>query len=208
MAVRLLLIRHAEAETNLQAATIGGRSNHARLTADGVRQADVLGRALCGNGLVPDLVLASPAERARRTAALALAAMECDLPVRIDDRLQELCQGQWTGKPRRDVYTPETLAAIAKHQLDFAAPGGESMRQVGARMVESLTEAVGLAEAEMPEALVIAFGHGIAIRCFAGLVRTSTHEEILRGSTPNVSVTTAHHRHGGFEIEDVGRVVV
>lgn len=63
----LLLLRHAEA----------GRS-HARvrddfdrvLTARGQKQAEAIGRLLRDQGLVPDAIVSSPAERARETAVL------------------------------------------------------------------------------------------------------------------------------------------
>jgi hypothetical protein len=41
------------------------------------------------------------------------------------------------GKPRQECYTPEVLAAIQADNWNFAAPGGESQRQLEERVVSS-----------------------------------------------------------------------
>lgn len=46
------------------------------------------------------------------------------------------------GKPRHECYTPEVLAAIQADGWNFAAPGGESQRQLEERVVSSCCSAV------------------------------------------------------------------
>jgi len=75
----LLLLRHARTEDSRP-----GHSDHSRrLTAQGEREAVLLGEYLRGSGPPVDLVICSPATRARQTAtALGLSA-----PTVIADRL-------------------------------------------------------------------------------------------------------------------------
>lgn len=81
---------------------------------------------------------------------------ELDIPeqdIHVADELQEQSQGDWEGRPRADIFTPEVRAAITSSQPDFCAPGGESQRQVEVRMrrfvdkvvKQQIDEAQGLA---------------------------------------------------------------
>ncbi|MEV5412465.1 histidine phosphatase family protein [Thermopolyspora sp. NPDC052614] len=73
---RLIILRHAKAEQ------VPGKLDHDRaLTGRGERDARRAGTVLGGMGLVPDLVLCSPAVRTRQTAELALAEFAPDARV-------------------------------------------------------------------------------------------------------------------------------
>ena len=81
----LLLLRHATAE-----ATRPGRPDRDRqLTPDGEREAAAVGDHLRAGGTRPDLVLCSPAVRARQTAD----ALRLDAPVVVADPLYEAGTG-------------------------------------------------------------------------------------------------------------------
>lgn len=67
MSRELLLLRHAKSAWDTGAATDFERP----LAPRGLRGAPKTGRYLAGEGLVPDYVISSPAERARQTAVLA-----------------------------------------------------------------------------------------------------------------------------------------
>lgn len=65
--LNLMLLRHAKSDWDA-----GARSDHARpLSSRGVQSAERMGEVLRELGLVPDLVVASTATRARSTAELA-----------------------------------------------------------------------------------------------------------------------------------------
>lgn len=121
----------------------------------------------------------------------------------IEDRLQEIDQGGWTGTPWFDVYTDDVIAQIDERQLDFAVPG-ESIREVGRRMHEWLREVVQTQHQDS----VVAFTHGMAIRALAGRVDGWSHERIRSASTPNCSLTTFEAEGSSLRLVDVGRVVV
>ena len=114
--LELYFIRHAECEANTHPEIIGGRSNSSPLTANGKEQARKLYQRL--NNINFDEIFCSPAVRAIETARIGIGSLE---KIIITDKLQELDQGEWTGKVRKDTYTPETLEIISKDiGIDFS----------------------------------------------------------------------------------------
>ena len=154
----ILLIRHAECVMNLHLATkIGGRASDSPLTKRGRAQAAALGERLARlpPSQRPSLLFASTAVRARETAEAISRALqeqsrdgEACIPVRLHEELLEIEMGEWAGKDRKETYTPEVLERIRASPLDFAAPGGESQRQVEERVARCVEEKVLPAAAE------------------------------------------------------------
>lgn len=62
--------------------------------------------------------------------------------IQTSDALAEMSQGDWEGCPRSEIYTAELLSFIDRVQPDFAAPSGESLRQVEFQMVHFLNGTV------------------------------------------------------------------
>lgn len=95
---RLLLMRHGKSDWDADF-----DEDHERpLAKRGVRAAKAIGRLLQSMGEVPDLVVASPAVRARSTAELAHDAGRWDCEIVHDESLY-------------DATTEDTLAAVARH---------------------------------------------------------------------------------------------
>lgn len=197
---QILFIRHGQSAANLEPHIINGRGNHHPLSPVGEAQAALVGPWLLEHYGEPDAVLASPAVRTRETARIALEAAGLELPVAIDDDLQELSQGDWTGLLREAVYTPEVYERIKTEQMDFKSPGGESMRDVTARKLRVVEH--------MPSGNVWAFGHGVAIRCLAGYALGWTHTQIHESRTRvfNTSVTHFSRQAGGLTVPAFGLV--
>ena len=86
----LLLMRHAKSSWADAAQPDFDRPLNER----GRQTAPVMGRFLRHQSLKPDLVICSPAERARLTATLALAAAQLDREVRYDARIYEASAGR------------------------------------------------------------------------------------------------------------------
>jgi phosphohistidine phosphatase len=81
----LLLMRHAKSDWD---ADYG--SDHDRPLNDrGLRNARHMGRVLADEGLMPDLIISSPALRARRTAELATEAGNWDSEIFLDRSLYD-----------------------------------------------------------------------------------------------------------------------
>jgi phosphohistidine phosphatase len=80
---QLLLMRHAAATGK----SAGGTDRDRPLTPQGRRDADRLGRRLRADGASPDVVLCSPARRARETLAGLAEALDALPPADFDDAL-------------------------------------------------------------------------------------------------------------------------
>ncbi|KAF6255623.1 histidine phosphatase superfamily [Scenedesmus sp. NREL 46B-D3] len=190
---RLLLVRHAECEMNLQTkGFVGGQSNLSPLTARGKQQAVALGRHLAR--LHPSLhspVFCSTALRAEDTARIMLQqAQGWPGPIQLQASpvLLELSQGDWEGQRRSKCYTPEVLERIAADPFTFAAPGGESQQELEARMSSFVhRQLLPILQYGGPPAVVVT--HGLAIKCFLRSVLGSSPAMTWKIETDNTSIT-------------------
>ena len=82
---RLFLLRHAKSSWDDPRLADFDRPLNER----GRRAAPVVGRFMREQNVQPDLVLCSPAERARQTAALIAEAASLSAPVRFDERIYD-----------------------------------------------------------------------------------------------------------------------
>jgi probable phosphoglycerate mutase len=126
---------------------------------------DDAGRALVGGWRVPDALaefewLSSPLKRARETACILSGREPAS-----DPRLAEMCWGAWEGRTIPDLRAElgDLMKAWEARGLDFCGPGGESPRQVQARVSSLLAE---LGSAGKP---VIAVSHRGVIRAVYAL---------------------------------------
>jgi len=121
-------------------------------------------------------VLSSTAERAKRTATIALRERPDLRPLLLSPshhpELEEIYQGEFEGRMRREVYTPAVLERMEKEGYRFAAPGGESQQEVENRAVKLIEDRVlapFLADAASDprlERTVAVFSHGLTLRCW------------------------------------------
>jgi broad specificity phosphatase PhoE len=140
----LVAIRHAPTEWN-QARRLQGRTDIA-LAPEGIAAA----RAWRAEPAWADYrVLASPLKRAQETARLLFPAHA----VALDPRLMEMDFGSWEGKSLAELRAEPGAEAEARESLglDFSAPGGETPRQVQARIQPLLDE---IAAAGQPTIIV------------------------------------------------------
>ncbi|HNI81500.1 MAG TPA: histidine phosphatase family protein [Rhodocyclaceae bacterium] len=100
-------------------------------------------------------LIASPLRRARLLAD-ALGTPQ------LDPRLMEIHFGDWEGQRYADLGS--ALDAWAAAPLDFAPPGGETPRQMAARVLDFLHDL----QATPPAAAVAIVAHGGPLRVIAG----------------------------------------
>lgn len=197
---QILFIRHGQSAANLDPSRYQGRGNHFDITETGKEQARLLGPWLKKTYDTPSAVITSPAVRARRTAQIALEAADLQLPVSIDDNLQELSRGDWEGALHAEKDTPEELQRMVDEGMNYRTPGGESFHDVQARMLRAVET--------VPKGTVWMFGHGLAFRCLVGAVRGWDVPEILaaRQDMFNTSVTHFSRQAGGLTVPAFGLV--
>jgi probable phosphoglycerate mutase len=81
--------------------------------------------------------VASPLRRARETMEIVRAALGLEAAgYAVDERLQEISYGEWEGLtlPEISARDPKRLAAREQDKWGFRPPGGESYRDVAARV--------------------------------------------------------------------------
>jgi alpha-ribazole phosphatase len=156
--------RHPECEINLNPGLIGGRSNNSPLTGVGRSQALKLAKRVDSLDEPYDIIFTSPAVRTKEMARVICHQIGYELEdIVIDDRLQELDQGEWEGGKKQEVYTRKQLAIINSNNLHFQPPGGESQLQVAFRMKEHIDECIETYAGKSKRFGIC--GHGMAIKC-------------------------------------------
>lgn len=152
----LVLVRHGETEWHA-GNRYAGRTD-VPLTPRGVAQAQDL--AVWARRTPPDRVLASPLERARRTAEPA--AHVAGLEVILDGRLVEVDFGKGDGLTRDEMRErfPADLDAFLASPATSPLPGGETGADAVARARPALTDAT----AAHPDGVVLVVAHQTLLR--------------------------------------------
>jgi probable phosphoglycerate mutase len=129
--MRILLIRHGRTAWNEQ----GRMQGRADLPLSPEGRAEVLRRRL-PDGWSDARWLSSPLKRATETAALLT-----DGPVAVEPRLIEMDWGAWEGRTLAELRAEDrAMAGNEARGLDFRPPGGESPREVRARIENLFVE--------------------------------------------------------------------
>jgi broad specificity phosphatase PhoE len=145
---RLVYVRHGETHHN-RVRLFSGRSE-AELTREGVQAAvDVVSRI----NIVPDFVMSSPRERARRTAQIVTHGLGIGCyELIVNHLLDERSFGQLEG--RSSVDFPDELDPLT--QLKMLEMGAESLHDVYARAQKFLS---GLEHGRYEKCNLLVFGH-------------------------------------------------
>ncbi|MBP3481046.1 MAG: histidine phosphatase family protein [Clostridia bacterium] len=192
----ILLIRHGESEANVQKIFAG--NTDAELTEKGLNQAKITAEYLKERNI--SAVYSSDLSRAFRTAC-ETAALH-GLKVIKDKRLREIYGGKWEGlkeEERRRLY-PDAFRMWAK-DMELHIPGGESPKEVQARMLECILE---IAKSHVGQT-VCAASHAGAIRALCAVFFEQDGVEFADMPwVTNASVTTLIYMNGVLSLEEYG----
>ena len=112
MTTRIIIARHGNTFTKDQTPTrVGGRTDLALVETE---RGTNVGRYLKAKGLTPDYVYAAPLKRTSETAKLAIAALEKDIPLEMENSFIEIDYGPDENKPEDEV-----IARIGKEAIDL-----------------------------------------------------------------------------------------
>jgi len=192
----LTFIRHGETDWNLQQRFQG--QIDVPLNATGRGQAARLAARLAGTPA--GLLFSSDLQRARETAAPLAAAWK--LPVELVPGLREQSFGVLEGLdvPTIQRQHPELWAKWLQHDADFALPGGESLNQFSARVLNAVQT---LVQAHAGRHLVIVTHGGVLDMLWRSAHRLSLHG--LRDcAIPNTGVNRLLWRDGRLEVVQWG----
>lgn len=164
---RIIALRHGETDWNA-ASRVQGHTDIA-LNARGREQARLAAQALADEAI--DAVYSSDLQRAWQTAEIIAAPH--GLQVQRDAALRERCFGQFEGHSFVELQPlhPELCARWRRRDPDFAAPGGETLREFAARAQHALLRIA----ARHPGQLIVVVAHGGVLDAF---YRAATGQEL------------------------------
>ncbi len=134
----LIIVRHGETDWNVEGRWQG--QIDVPLNANGHHQAQLMADSLVHAPITA--IYSSDLRRASETAGYL--ARKFNLPVQTDARLREIHQGVWQGLRITEIqnnYRSE-FQSREKSPLQVAPPGGETVYQVGERLISFLADLI------------------------------------------------------------------
>ncbi|MER7243703.1 histidine phosphatase family protein [Kribbella sp. NPDC000426] len=199
----LVLLRHGESIWNAEDRYQGQQGTG--LSPLGRQQAKEAANYL--QSLEIDAIVASDLQRVTETLQPYVDSRD-HLPVRIDKRWREIDVGTWGGRTFADVYADEPDVVNAfKRGEDVARGGGETFKQLRARVWEAVREIAGASDDRLAASAgtdtgartspagrrVLVVTHGGPIRVAAAeALRLPPGGEVLLDPPANCSLTTLH----------------
>ncbi|MDW9743755.1 2,3-bisphosphoglycerate-dependent phosphoglycerate mutase [Sinorhizobium meliloti] len=179
MSGTLVLVRHGQSDWNLKNLFTGWRDPD--LTELGIEEAKAGGKALADYGIKFDIAFTSVLIRAQRTCQLVLDAVgQSSLEMIRDQALNERDYGDLSGLNKDDARAKwgEEQVHIWRRSYDVPPPGGESLRDTGARVWPYYLTDI------LPRVLsgekVLVAAHGNSLRSLVMVLDKLTKEQILK----------------------------
>jgi len=129
---QIIFLRHAQAKNNTER-ILAGRTEGVPLTDTGIKQAEQTAELLKHMNI--SAIYSSPIERAKHTAEIA--GKHNSLDVTIDDRLNELDMGKFTGMPYDEIFQSHgnVFMKFYNGELEIAHNGVETFPDVKKRIL-------------------------------------------------------------------------
>jgi len=182
----LYLLRHGETEWNTQR-RFRGRADIG-LSDRGRRQAQIAADHLTDRGI--DLILCSPLARSRQTASLLAERLDLD-PVECPE-LIDPDTGNWTGMEVSGVRLryPDLFQRMSETPSRFRFPGGESVKEVEARVKTFLHEKLD----EMDRVEILAVTHNFICQVATLCVLGCNMDNIYRLEQDHCAITSLENK--------------
>nr|WP_295464231.1 2,3-bisphosphoglycerate-dependent phosphoglycerate mutase [Mesorhizobium sp.] len=179
MSRTLVLVRHGQSEWNLKNLFTGWRD--VDLTEQGTAEAKAAGQRLKAKGLKFDIAFTSVLMRAEKSCALILAELgQTGLKTIRDQALNERDYGDLSGLNKDDARAKwgEEQVHIWRRSYDVPPPGGESLKDTGARVWPYYIHTI------QPHVLsggnVLVAAHGNSLRALIMALDGLTGEEVVK----------------------------
>jgi 2,3-bisphosphoglycerate-dependent phosphoglycerate mutase len=174
-----VLVRHGQSEWNLKNLFTGWRD--VDLTPQGIEEAKAAGQKLKSRGLTFGVCFTSALKRAQNTLDLMLDELgQTGLPITRDQALNERDYGDLVGLNKDDARAKwgEEQVHIWRRSYATAPPGGESLRDTGARTWPYYLHNI------QPHVLrgegVLVSAHGNSLRALIMALDGLTPEEVVK----------------------------
>ena len=175
---RLVLVRHGQSEWNAKNLFTGWRDPD--LTEKGVEEAVQAGKTLKQAGYNFDVAFTSDLQRAQKTCALILDALELGgLDVITDQALNERDYGDLAGLNKDDAREKwgYEQVHIWRRSYDIPPPGGESLKDTADRVLPYYQARINPRLLAGETVLIAA--HGNSLRALVMILENLSQEEIL-----------------------------
>ncbi|WP_422372259.1 2,3-bisphosphoglycerate-dependent phosphoglycerate mutase [Hoeflea sp.] len=179
MSGTLVLVRHGQSEWNLKNLFTGWKDPD--LTDKGVEEARTGAQAIKDTGLVFDVAFTSDLKRAQRTLDLIMEGIgQTSLPVIRDEALNERDYGDLAGLNKDDAREKwgEEQVHIWRRSYDVPPPGGESLKDTGARVWPYYMTEI-LPRVLRGETVLVA-AHGNSLRSLVMILDRMSRDEIVK----------------------------
>lgn len=187
--MKLLLVRHGETDWNKASRYQGHRDTI--LNPTGIEQAREAGEKL--KDYAPKAIYASDLTRTMQTAGIIGKAL--GLEPQGEPRLREINFGEWEGRTYPEVLElfPQEVKMWRECPLEAQVPGGETLKNVLARMLEALEDICASAEGN-----VVVVTHGGPIRLL--LCHIGAEGAMWQYSVKPCSITVIDHCQGEMKL--------
>jgi 2,3-bisphosphoglycerate-dependent phosphoglycerate mutase len=178
MSGTLVLVRHGQSDWNLKNLFTGWRDPD--LTPLGIEEANAGGQALADYGIKFDVAFTSVLSRAQKTCQIILDKVgQPGLETIRDEALNERDYGDLSGLNKDDARAKwgEEQVHIWRRSYDVPPPGGESLKDTGARVWPYYMKEI------LPRVLrgekVLVAAHGNSLRSLLMVLDRLDREQIL-----------------------------
>ncbi len=178
MSGTLVLVRHGQSEWNLKNLFTGWKDPD--LTQQGVSEARQAGELLKARGLKFDIAFTSSLSRAQRTCQMILDGVDQpNLETIRDEAINERDYGDLSGLNKDDARARwgEEQVHIWRRSYDVPPPGGESLKDTGARVWPYYLQEI-LPRAMRGETVLVA-AHGNSLRSLVMVLDRLSRDEII-----------------------------
>jgi 2,3-bisphosphoglycerate-dependent phosphoglycerate mutase len=175
----LVLIRHGQSEWNLKNLFTGWRD--VDLTGQGIAEAKAAGERLKARRLRFGIAYTSALKRAQRTLDIILGELgQAGVPVTRDQALNERDYGDLSGLNKDDARAKwgEEQVHVWRRSYAVAPPGGESLRDTGARVWPYYLHTIQPHVLRGEGVLVVA--HGNSLRALIMALEGLSGDEIVK----------------------------
>ena len=174
----IYLLRHAHSTAN-GGGVLAGRDGSVLLSARGEKEAQLLGSAL--KNIKFSQVISSPMERCQLTIAPYLALSKQEL--QIDDRLNEMEYGNWSGRRLAQLSRKKLWSVIQSRPSLVRFPEGESFLEMSARANQADNDLFSAQES------ILIVSHGDVIKAIVASQMGLSIDQLQKFAVDPASIT-------------------
>jgi broad specificity phosphatase PhoE len=195
MSARFILVRHGETEWNREDRMRGWLD--VALNDRGRRQAEAVGRALAGEKF--SKIYSSPLGRTLETARAMGRPHGID--PEIYEPIKDFHFGEWEGKRRDEIKSiwPDLYGVYENDPASFRAPGGESLQDLHARVLDGLD---ALADKHGGETVGLS-SHAVTCQIALLAIQGLGPDRYWNVKQGNCAINIFHHGGRGWVIEKI-----